>query len=197
MVFAGLFGLAISIALPVSGFGQTRGGLHVKSLDYAALSLRNRSSDSHSENLLSNPDFEHGTDGWSVQAWAKKGRANVDSEERHGNHPSLRIHNAGADNTFVSQKVSIKPSTHYRLSCWVKTRDIVVKQGRGNAGATLWIAGGWEATKFVKDAENWARVELDFDSGKRTEIQVGPRLGQWGGILTGTAWFSDVSLVEL
>lgn len=188
-------GICLAVILPSHGFSQP-GDQALRSLTYEAIALH-RSHEDDAENLFKNGDFEDGLGGWNVQSWGKKGQADVDTGERYNQHPSLRISNGTADNTFVTQLVRVTPSRRYRLSCWVKTRDISVKQGRGNAGATLWIAGGWEATKVVKHAEDWTRLEMVFDSGKRTEIQVGPRLGQWGGILTGTAWFSDVSLVDL
>jgi hypothetical protein len=153
--------------------------------------------DDQRENLITNGDFERGTTGWTHRAWAKKGLVTRDPQESHEGHPSVRLHNPAPDNSFLFQVVVVKPETRYRLSGWIKTKHIVAKQGRGDAGATLWIESGWKSTPVEIQAEEWTYVTLDFSSGTKTSIEVGPRLGQWGGIVTGTAWFSGVSLVEL
>ncbi len=148
-------------------------------------------------NLLANANFQKGLDGWAVDAWAKKGHAEPDNEERHQDHPSLRIQNAEWGNVYVSQKITVKPNTRYRLSGWIKTRDVEDQKKTGTAGATLWIGGGWDATRLVGQSEDWTYVELDVESGAKTKIEIGPRLGNWGDTVMGTAWFADLSLAEL
>src|SRR6185369_12379932 len=44
---------------------------------------------------------------------------------------------------------------------------------------------------------DWTYLTLRFDSGSRTNVEVGPRLGHYGSTATGQAWFSDLHLIEL
>ena len=115
IAFACLLGFSVAGTLSSSGFGQIPGEKHLRPFGIGAFAAHNGRKEENSSNLLVNGEFEDGMKGWSVEAWARKGRAEVDSEERHEGHPSLRIFNSAADNTFVSQKVSVKPSTRYQL----------------------------------------------------------------------------------
>lgn len=189
----------LTLAIPNRSHGQAATDWQAEPITLAAFTESNGSQKNKAEsrNLITNGDFENGMSGWTARAWAKKGTATVDGDERRDGHPSLRIDNPEADNTFVHQLVAVKPGTWYRLSGWIRTRRIDVQQGEGNAGATLWAESGWHATQFLKHAWEWTHVKLDFNSATKTEVDVGPRLGQWGGILIGTAWYSQVSLVEL
>jgi len=81
----------------------------------------------------------------------------------------------------------VKPDTHYLLSGWIKTEGVVVKQGRGITGATVWAEPGWNATSVVGGrviGPTWKRNSTREKTPQWTSV---PRLGQWAGIVTGTA----------
>ena len=40
-------------------------------------------------------------------------------------------------------------------------------------------------------------MTVDFTTGQETSIEIGARLGHYSALVTGTAWFADMSLVEL
>jgi hypothetical protein len=153
--------------------------------------------------LLTNGSFEKGLEGWQFFAHDRKGMAAPDAMETHAGKPSVRIDNDGPDDSLLMQKVSVKPATRYRLSGWIKTRDVgALSQDQpgsrldGN-GATLSVRGGFVKTNVVAQTRDWTRVTLEFFTLKETEIEVGPRLGHHGGKVSGTAWYAAVELQEL
>jgi hypothetical protein len=142
------------------------------------------------KNMLTNPSFEDGQTGWETSG---KGTVTLDATEKRGGKAALRIENAVGGDTFAKQTIAVKPQTRYRLSGYIKTKNAVAK----NAAATLSLAGGYEKTESIQGNKSWGKVSFEFDSGGASEIKVGPRLGHWYSEAMGTAWFDDLSLVEL
>jgi len=149
------------------------------------------------QNLITNGNFEKGTDGWDVVAFGKKGKMAIDPMELYEGKPTLRIENAEGDHTFVKFTIQGKPHTSYRLSGMVKTKDVQsVKEG-GKTGAVLMVAQTLTTTAPVQRTTPWKRVSVDFSTGDKAEIRAGPSLGTYASPVTGTAWFADISLVEM
>lgn len=144
-------------------------------------------------NLLSNPSFEDEQKGWQFNAWDKKGTATIDTAEKHDGQASIRIDNSGGDDSFLKQEVVVKPKTRYRLTGYIRTKDVTGKGG----GATLSLEGGFEKTEVIKETKSWTKVSLEFESGAADKIKVGPRLGHYSTKIMGTAWYDELSLVEL
>ncbi|MFC5457689.1 carbohydrate binding domain-containing protein [Prosthecobacter fluviatilis] len=144
-------------------------------------------------NLLSNPSFENGLEGWTLSAYEKRGTVAVDTVEKHDGKSSIRIENPAGDDSFLQQTVTVKPRTRYRLTGYIKTRDVVVK----GTGATLSLAGGYEHTEAFSGKQNWKKVSFEFDTGAQDSIKVGPRLGHHSSMAMGTAWFDELQLIEL
>ncbi len=144
-------------------------------------------------NLLVNPSFENGQEGWEFSSWNKQGVVAIDKDETRDGEASLRIHNPAGDDSFLRQTVAVKPQTRYRLSGVIKTDEVVTK----STGATIALEGGFEKTKSVTGRKSWTRVDFEFETGPLNQIKVGPRLGHNSSMATGTAWFDDLSLVEL
>lgn len=149
------------------------------------------------ENLFTNADFTKGTENWVITVHQKKGKMSVDESERYQGKPTLKIENAGVDDSLVMQKVAVKPHTRYKLTGMIKTKGVEPANHKGKDGASLSIQGGFEKTKVQQHDSPWTRVMLEIDSGPRTEISVGPRLGHYSALVAGTAWFAELSLSEL
>src|SRR4051812_16278402 len=64
-------------------------------------------------NLLMNPALENGKEGWTFHNFRSKGQMAPDTKEGHAGKPSIRIENPQADDSFLFQKVRVKPSTRY------------------------------------------------------------------------------------
>jgi hypothetical protein len=122
----------------------------------------------------------------------------IDPAEKHGTLPALRIDNAQGDDTSVREKVTVKPQTRYRISGFVKTKGVEPVHHGSKDGATLSVGGGsFEKTPAAQGNKSWTKVTHEFLTGQETEIEIGPRLGFFSGPVAGTAWFAELSLVEL
>ena len=88
-------------------------------------------------NLLQNPSFEEkagdGVEGWMSRAWAGKEatRWSVESPGRTGERCVSIASDRGGDAAWTAM-VSVQPGAWYRLSGWIKTKDV-----RGAVGALL------------------------------------------------------------
>ncbi len=141
-------------------------------------------------NLLTNPSFADGQAGWETLG---KGVVGIDAAEKREGKPALRIENGVGGDTRLNQTVAVKPQTRYRLSGYIKTRNVVAKGG----GASLSLEGGFEHTEAMDGSRSWRKVDFEFESGGASSIKVGPRLGHYHTKAMGVAWFADLSLIEL
>lgn len=152
-------------------------------------------------NLLQNASFDKGTENWALNVYGVRPTATKDDKQTHGGHPTVRIDQPELADAALEQAVNVKPDTRYRLSGWIKTDKVVKpdgdKQRQGEGGVCLAVSGGYDKTPFIAGTKDWAQVSVDFSSGNKTTIKVGPRMGHYGKMITGTAWFSGLSLVEL
>src|SRR5207245_2216625 len=96
-----------------------------------------------------------------------------------------------AGNCRLSQRMQVRPYTCYRFSAWVKTQDLKpVANFR-----LLALASGKDGKVLsfyddpVKSTQDWARVEIVFNSLEYTEVAL--MSGIWGG-KSGTLWLDDL-----
>jgi len=161
------------------------------SIAFAPPARAQEAGDSH--NLLQNASFESGMDGWTIG----RGTAAIDPAEKHGASSALRIDSPKGEDSMVVQKVTVAPNSRYRLTGYIKTKSVLSVKRGGKDGASLAVRGGFLHTPMVYGSKSWTRVYFDFATGQETEIEVGPRLGMYSGLVTGTAWYAELSLVEL
>ena len=117
-----------------------------------------------------------------------------DSSVKIGNHNSYRIVSNTFNDAVYSKKISVKPNTPYRVTCKVKTKDVVTEKAISNAGAGLCIVDTTECSNTITGTTDWTNLEFMFDSKARTEVEIGLRLGSYADNCKGTAWFSDLKL---
>ncbi len=147
-------------------------------------------------NLLPNPSFENKdpqrVQGWTSRAWAGGGDAhwNAESPGRTSNH-CISISSAkGADAAWTTT-VTVKPNAWYRLSGWIKTKEV-----RGAVGALLNIQNMQTVkTAAVCGTRDWTRVSTVFQA-EATKLEINCLYGGWG-TSTGQAWYDDVALEPL
>ncbi|NCO38625.1 MAG: hypothetical protein COZ06_01285 [Armatimonadetes bacterium CG_4_10_14_3_um_filter_66_18] len=92
----------------------------------------------------------------------------------------------------VMQQVKVKPHRFYRLSLWVRTKNLQPKsafrlQVYTEKRALASVDPGLSGTN------DWTQVALDFNSADNE--MLGFYLGQWGG-KSGTVWLDDLRLEE-
>jgi hypothetical protein len=151
-------------------------------------------------NLFTNANFENGLEGWEMVAFRKKGTMVIDTQELHEGNPTLRIDNVEPDHTFVRQMAG-KPNTRYRLTGYIKTKKVEPEKKGAKDGACLLV--GFTAgvqngqTAPILKTQSWTKVSVDFTTTAAPEIRVGASLGSYNAPVSGTAWFSKMSLIEL
>jgi hypothetical protein len=134
--------------------------------------------------------------GWKVQSYKQQpDRAQITTVAPRLGKKCLQIQSAMLDDIHVVQRIVVKAHADYELSGWVRTEGVEMEPG-SSLGATISIADGFECTESVHGTNNWRHVRLSFNSGDRTTIRVGPRLGHHGSLAKGTAWFDDVVVSE-
>jgi alpha-N-arabinofuranosidase len=150
-----------------------------------------------SENLLPNPSFKEktgdGVDGWNSRAWRGKedARWNVESPGRTGKRCLSIGSEKGADAAWTAT-VTVRPDAFYRLSGWIKTKDV-----QGAVGALLNIQNMQHVrTDAVSGTRDWTRVSTVFQSGAVTKLEINCLFGGWGAS-TGRAWYDDVVLEQV
>jgi tetratricopeptide (TPR) repeat protein len=151
--------------------------------------------------------FESGVAGggfsWIFSEHSRGVQISADSSEIHSGKHSLRLSFDGKSNVNLMgpcHYVPVQPSTSYRFSAWVKTRNLTSDQGirfqlhslgQQNTPAV--------ATPDVHGTQPWTKIEIPWVSGNDDqEVQVCilryPSDADENRI-QGTAWVDDVALV--
>ena len=171
------------------GFGLLTAGLSAILPEWALAQAVEKAG-----NLLPNPSFEvaAGKDvpGWKSRAWAGDANAqwSIDAPGRSGKQCLTIRAGKGADAAWTAT-VAVKPHTLYRLSGWIRTKDL-----QGATGALLNIQNLQQVrTPRKTGTQDWARVSTVFQSGEATAMEINCLFGGWG-MSTGQAWYDDVSL---
>jgi hypothetical protein len=148
-----------------------------------------------SNNIISNPSVEI-MDGGKPQSWRKvifHGTADMQvSDVARSGKNSLKISSREGGDAAWAMNVKVKPNTEYTFSSWVRTENI---DGEGK-GVLLFIIGTREISSSLKGTNDWTQLSFTFNAKGRTDIDIGCLYGGWG-MCTGTAWYDDVSLVEV
>lgn len=148
-------------------------------------------------NLLTNASFEQGLASWTPHSWKSLGQVSVDDQERHEGKPTVRIDNPQPCDSSAGQKVTVKPGARYRMTAWVKTKDLRPENPKSKLGATLSVMGGFMHSTDLLDSGGWKKISFEFTNKEKTELEVGVRVGYYGTLVTGTAWFTDVNLEQV
>lgn len=131
--------------------------------------------------------------GWRPVIYQGEAKFQVDSLSRSGEKSVKISSTAGADASW-STVVRVKPFSRYRLSGWIKTREV---KAAGGKGVLLNIHGQDKLqTRALVGTNNWTKVELVFDTELNDALQINCLFGGWGKA-TGEAWFDDLSLEYL
>lgn len=145
---------------------------------------------------LSNPGFESGLEPWGRGAWRLQAAAvefSADDRVRRAGIRSARIRNLRPNDSFLVQSVSVEPDTVYKISGWARTEG--VSNTEGSIGANLSVQGTWIHSPDLRGTQPWRRLELlvRTDSGQ-TALALACRLGHWGSLAVGSAWFDEIAL---
>src|SRR5207302_7203222 len=119
--------------------------------------------------------------GWRTVTHSGRGEFSVADVGHSGNH-SVKISSEDGGDVSWSVQVPVKARTDYQLTGWIKTAG--VQKIGGARGAMLNVhemqhpARGGAGT--LAGANDWTRVELNFNSGEMTEATITCLFGVWG-----------------
>ena len=120
----------------------------------------------------------------------------IDREVVHGGKTSCRMEDLAATPVCrLIQKVKVRPHACYRLSAWVKTRELrptgafrLLAMGQASGRPLSFHEGGLEPTR------DWTRIEVAFNTQDQSEVNL--YAGLWGA-KSGTLWLDDLALEEM
>lgn len=105
------------------------------------------------------------------------------------------ISNNVNDATFY-KKVKVQKNMPYKVTCMVKTENVIPENDLSGVGAQISIIGTTEKSVAITGTQDWQKIEMIFNSKDREEVEIGFRLGGYLGQCTGIAWFSDFTFEE-
>ncbi|MGW2964034.1 chitinase [Streptomyces sp. NPDC001220] len=141
-----------------------------------ALSSAARAADA---DLAVNGGFESGLSGWTCTA----GSGTTVGSPVHSGSSALQATPAGSDNAQCAQTVTVKPSSQYTLSGYV--RGSYVYLGASGTGTT-------DVSTWTQSAPDWQKLTTTFTTGAAT-TKVTVYTHGWYG--TGAYYADDISLV--
>ncbi|MGW7242614.1 chitinase [Streptomyces sp. NPDC054804] len=141
-----------------------------------ALSSAARAADA---DLAVNGGFESGLSGWTCTA----GSGTTVGSPVHSGSSALQATPAGSDNAQCAQTVTVKPSSQYTLSGYV--RGSYVYLGASGTGTT-------DVSTWTQSAPDWQKLTTTFTTGAST-TKVTVYTHGWYG--TGAYYADDISLV--
>ncbi len=141
------------------------------------------------ENMLSD-DFES-REQWFEEAWYE-GSEHGSIEITDG---IVHITAAGDEGNDIRlcYTVDVEGNSYYKLSCCVKTSDV-----SGGAGANISVDGSLATSDGVFGDSDWQTIELvGKTADDQTELTVCVRVGGYGALSSGEAWFKEISMEGL
>jgi len=117
-----------------------------------------------------------------------------DNEVKYSKSDSYKIISEKENDATFYKKVKVQKNTPYKVTCMVKTENVVSEKDISGVGAQISIVGTTEKSMAVTGTKDWQKIEMIFNSKNREEVDIGFRLGGYLGKCTGTAWFSDFTI---
>lgn len=142
-------------------------------------------------NLVPNPGFEQGLDGWATSG---KGEFAADSQVKHGGGRSARITvppDANLEFQQIAWSMPAKPGEHYSASFWLRTEGL--KDGAGAYGAIEFFRGGDRLVYFQSQMTrtlSWQPMPIEAVAPGGTDRMRVVLICH----AHGTAWFDDVTI---
>lgn len=117
-----------------------------------------------------------------------------DNDVKYSDMDSYKITSPTQNDAAFYKEISVEPYTPYRITCMIKTENVIPSAVNTDGGACISIIEAPEISKSITGTNDWQKVELMFNSQYRTTIRLGFRLGGNSGTAQGIAWFSDFKL---
>ena len=119
-----------------------------------------------------------------------------DKEVKYSKSSSYKIISNNKNDAIFSKKIKVEKNKPYKVTCMVKTENVIAENNISGIGAQISIVGTSEKSIAITGTQDWQKIEMIFNSKNREEVNIGFRLGGYLGECTGTAWFSDFTFEE-
>lgn len=117
-----------------------------------------------------------------------------DMDIKYNEENSYKVVSSEQNDAAFYKEIEVEPNTVYKISCKVKTENVVPSKVNTDGGANISIIEQPEISKSIVGTTDWQTIDLLFNSKNRTKLKIGFRLGGNTGTASGTAWFSDFKL---
>ncbi|MFF4404067.1 chitinase [Streptomyces sp. NPDC001404] len=134
---------------------RSAGLLAALALGTAGLTAAGPAAHADGANLVRNPGFESGLDGWSCTG----GNGTTTSAPVHSGSAALKATPAGSDDAQCSQTVSVRPNSSYTLGAWVQGSYVYL--GASGTGTT-------DVSAWTPSASSWQQLTTSFTTGPNT-----------------------------
>lgn len=164
----------------------------------AAVCAPRRAVAADQKNLLINGTFAKGSedqpDLWRTEAWINKPDAFLAHWHSYTDKPcELEVDNLQADGARWMQSLTVQPGW-YQLSVDVRTVNVGAKE----TGATISVMEDGIMSADIHGTNDWQRVTLYLKvGGHGADIDVALRVGGFGSLNTGTAFFRNATLFKI
>lgn len=151
------------------------------------------------EEVLANGGFEsvagERPEDWRSRQWGEGTfQATLTTNQPHAGRYAVQLESAQGADCAWCQHVEVEPRSRYRLTGWIRTEKVAAGTGQGAFLNVQEVQA--VKSQVLTGTADWQRVEMIFDSGSHTEVQVNCLLGGWGRS-TGRACFDDLILERL
>jgi len=150
-------------------------------------------SDPEQANLIYNGDFQITSEqddlpgGWIFDAWAM-GDESEFGQQRSGQDNCVYVNNFLENDARICQEVPVEPDSYYEITCRIKTSGVA-----GDMGATVSVLDTYASSESITGTNDWQQVILRGVTGEdQTSLTIALRVGGYGALATGQAWFDDV-----
>jgi dolichyl-phosphate-mannose-protein mannosyltransferase len=155
-------------------------------------------ADSAQKNLLLNGDFSKGSedqpDSWRTEAWINNPESFQTHWHSYTDKPcELEVDNLKPNDGRWMQPLTLAPGW-YQLSVDIRTEDVGTKE----SGATISVMEDGIMSPELHGTSDWQRVTLYLKvSGHGADVDVALRIGGFGSLNSGKAFFRNASLVKI
>lgn len=119
-----------------------------------------------------------------------------DFATKYSKDNSYKIENKDFNDSMFYKKIKVNPNTPYKVTCMVKTENVVNKENKASGGAQIAINDTTECSRSLSGTNDWTELTFMFNSNNRSEIEIGFRLGGYEEYSKGIAWFSNFKIEE-
>jgi hypothetical protein len=144
---------------------------------------------------IPNGNFESSNVLWTQDAWVYK-RYIMKLENMNGinNSKCISVQNIDQnDSRWILTIPNLTPNANYVIRGYIKGENII---GTGSSiGASICIMGTYNYSSPAPSGTfDWTPVELHFQAPVSGETTIGCRLGFYGTLATGKAWFDNLTV---